>query len=155
MKKSLSLFLALLFLPLAAFAADAPPFPTRGKFVWSDLCVGPKPWELHGHRIVLIHDPEFDDVTIEFFDKGWDSDVLHSPRVLFDPQTGALIFSYEDYSDEYLFVGNVSSHTLAGAFDDDQRDHTLPRVPNSWPEEPPCPTPPDPSGAAPDQTAAQ
>ena len=28
---------------------------------------------------------------------------------------------------------------LTGIFDDDHREHDLPRVPNSWPEAPPCP----------------
>ena len=42
------------------------------------------------------------------------------------------------FSDEYAFEGQATPQTLTGSFDDDLEVHTLPRVPNSWPEEPPC-----------------
>jgi hypothetical protein len=129
------LTLALLGVPLAA---SADPIPPRGKFVYSDLCVGPEPWHVHGHRVEFEHGLDGNFVAIRFSDKGFDSDVLHSPRVQFDPATGALWFYYVDFSDEYAFEGSATPQTLTGSFDDDLEVHTLPRVPNSWPEEPPC-----------------
>jgi hypothetical protein len=134
---------AMLAFLLVAFSvlwghADAAPFPARGKFVYSDLCSGPEPWALHGHRVELLHGADGDFVTIEYFNS-FDSDVVHSPRVLLDGDTGALWFSYQDYYDENAFEGYVTPQELNGIFDDDHREHDLPRVPNSWPEAPPCP----------------
>jgi hypothetical protein len=126
---------------LAASQAPAAPFPPRGKFVYSDLCVGPEPWRVRGHRVEFEHGRDGDFVAIRFSDKGFDSDVLHSARVEFDPANGALWFAYVDFSDEYAFEGQATPQTLTGSFDDDLEVHTLPRVPNSWPEEPPCQPP--------------
>jgi hypothetical protein len=132
------MLLAVTLPPGAAHAADAPPFPPRGKLIFSDLCAGPELWAVHGHRIVFEYDENGYDLSIDFSDKGFDSDVLHSPRVLFDPATGALQFYYVDFSDEYGFSGFITSRELTGFFDDDLASHTLPRVPNTWPEKPPC-----------------
>jgi hypothetical protein len=126
---------------LSLVAAKAEPFPARGKFVFSDLCAGPEPWRVQGHRVVLEHGLDGDFVTIIFSDKGFDSDVIHSPRVELDPSNGALWFAYVDFSDEYAFEGIATPRELTGIFDDDFETHTLPRVPNSWPEEPPCKVP--------------
>jgi hypothetical protein len=131
------LFLGSVFCPWVAAA----PFPARGKFVYSDLCAGPEPWRVQGHRVELLHGPEGDFVSVEFSDKGFDSDVLHSPRVELSPADGSLWFAYVDFSDEYAFEGDATPQELTGTFDDDLEVHTLPRVPNSWPEQPPCPTP--------------
>jgi hypothetical protein len=133
------LFLASVFRP--GGIAAAAPFPARGKFVYSDLCAGPEPWRVQGHRVELLHGPEGDFVSVEFSDKGFDSDVLHSPRVELDPADGSIWFAYVDFSDEYAFEGDATPQELTGTFDDDLEVHTLPRVPNSWPEQPPCPTP--------------
>lgn len=89
----------------------------------------------------FVHDRDGDFITIQFSDKGFDSDVLHSPRVEFDAATGALWFAYVDFSDEYAFEGIATPQALTGSFDDDLEVHSLPRVPNSWPQEPPCKSP--------------
>jgi hypothetical protein len=85
----------------------------------------------------LLHGADGDFVTIEYFN-GFDSDVVHSPRVELDPANGALWFSYQDYFDDNSFDGYATTQELTGIFDDDHREHDLPRVPNSWPEAPPC-----------------
>jgi hypothetical protein len=126
----------LMFLLVPAAAA---PMPPRGKFVYSDLCGGPQPWEVHGHRVELLHDYDGDYITIEFPNLGFNYDVRHATRVELDPATGLLAFSYDDYFDDYSFRGVTSPQELTGDFDDDLQTHTLPRVPNSWPEQPPCP----------------
>lgn len=134
MKSLAPAVLALLILPAAAA-----PMPPRGKFVYSDLCSGPRPWEVHGHRVELLHDIDGDFITIEFPNLGYNYDVRHGTRVQLDPATGGLSFSYDDYFDEYAFQGEAAPQQLSGRFDDDYQFHTLPRVPNSWPEQPPCP----------------
>jgi hypothetical protein len=124
------LALALLALPL--LPAAAAPMPPRGKFVYSDLCGGPRPWEVHGHRVELLHGIDGDFITIMFPNLGFNYDVRHATRVQLDPGNGALSFSYDDYFDDYAFQGEASPQQLTGAFDDDFQVHTLPRVPNSW-----------------------
>jgi hypothetical protein len=130
--------LSVVVLLLAVFSAAAAPFPPRGKFVYSDLCSGPEPWRVQGHRVEFEHGLDGDFVAVRFSDKGFDSDVLHSPRVEFDPATGGIWFAYVDFSDEYAFEGVATPQFLTGTFDDDLEVHTLRRVPNSWPDEPPC-----------------
>jgi hypothetical protein len=141
--KSAAVLLASLLLatlPAAAQTAPtAPPFPPRFKIIYSNLCSGPEPYAMHGHRVEFeytVNDGGF--VTIEFFDTGFDSDVLHATGVKFDRQNGALSFIYLDWSDEYDFSGSITSKQLTGYFQDAGQTITLPRVPNSWPEAPPC-----------------
>jgi hypothetical protein len=123
----------------AAAQTSAPPFPPRFKVIYSNLCSGPEPYAMHGHRVQFDYsDRDGGAVTIEFFDTGFDSDILHATRVQFDRQTGKLDFVYLDWSDEYDFSGAITSKSLTGTFGDAGRDITLPRVPNSWPEAPPC-----------------
>ena len=139
--KYAALFAALLLAasPAAAQTLKAPPFPPRFKIIYSNLCSGPEPYAMHGHRVEFeytVNDGGF--VTIEFFDTGFDSDILHATRVQFDRQNGALDFVYLDWSDEYDFTGSITSKQLTGYFQDAEQTITLPRVPNSWPEAPPC-----------------
>lgn len=141
MKTAAALFAFLLLATVPAAAQGprpAPPFPPRFKIIFSNLCSGPEPWALHGHRVEFEYDENGGYITIEFFDTGFNSDILHSPRVLFNRGTGELTFSYADFSDEYLFKGFISSTELTGYFDDAQETIDLPRVPNSWPVSPPC-----------------
>ena len=65
----------------------------------------------------------------------------HATRVQLDPATGMLGFSCDDYFDDYAFQGVASPQELTGGFDDDFQTHTLPRVSNSWLEQPPCQVP--------------
>jgi hypothetical protein len=94
---------------------------------------------VHGHRVELLHDYDGDYIAIEFPNLGFNYDVRHATRVQLDPATGLLAFSYDDYFDDYSFQGVTSPQELTGDFDDDLQTHTLPRVPKSWPEQPPCP----------------
>jgi hypothetical protein len=89
--------LALPAILLLSAPVIAAPMPPRGKFVYSDLCSGPQPWEVHGHRVALLHDSDGDFITIEFPNLGFNYDMRHATRVQLDPATGGLGFSYDDY----------------------------------------------------------
>lgn len=155
MKNLAALFFPCLLISACAPAATAPPapvaaappaapaaapgvMPPRGKFVYSDLCSGPRPWEVHGHRVELLHDSDGNFITIEFGDAGFDFDVRHAQRAFLDEATGEFDFDYDDYLDDYSFQGSATPRALTGLFGDDLQVHTLPRVPNSWPDQPPC-----------------
>jgi hypothetical protein len=49
----------------------------------------------------LLHGEDGDFITIEYFNT-FDSDVVHSPRVILGGDTGAPWFSYQDYFPSYM-----------------------------------------------------
>lgn len=128
--------LLLLSLLLTGTASQAPVLPP-GKYVYSDFCVGAKPWDLYGHRVVLSHGREGDWVRIDFPGEGEDGP-LFATAVILDAKTGKLFFSYQSTEDEYAFEGVATPKGLTGLFDDDNATHSLPRIPNSWPDDLPC-----------------
>ncbi len=101
----------------------AAPFPGRGVFAYSDFCL--YKGVPTGHRVRFTRDDGKNEISItysgeliEFVRSKPQSGTVKATKVNFNPNTGALSFSYRIRHQQYRFEGRATPEKLTGVLYD-------------------------------------